>query len=469
MNNSSRSALPILIGTLFLALLILLWIGARDGRLPTDTNTERRDSAETTASLRSTTNGSRVVRLAKGDTTSSKTAEEIVAVKLKAFSQLRRETMRAMAKHKNVAVPELVERFFDAVDSGDWAQIKAAFDAINGGEGNAGHGPKRTPEVQALWAPIIDTYGVAEQVHLWPAQKLLDYGNAILDQLRPGMVYVGGTDEGRWVPTLLNETADGDKHIVLTQNGLADGTYLEYLRFLYSDRLAALNSSESERAFKDYMADATRRLEHDEKFPDEPKQIRPGEQIQRVDNRVTVSGQVAVMDINERLLKMLMEKNPELPFALQESFPLKGTYAGAAPLGPIMELQAQDRSGLTPERAAESVAYWNTLADQLRSSPDPEKQETADKSFSKLAVGQANLFAEHGLSEQAEQTYRIALQMRGNNTDAVLGLVGLMERTGRTAEARTFMDQFARDYPKQAADLSKRRASTSVTFQARGD
>ena len=50
---------------------------------------------------------------------------------------------------------------------------------------------------------------IAECAHDWPAQKLLDYGDATLGSLRPGMVYVGGTDPGRGIPTLLNETGDG--------------------------------------------------------------------------------------------------------------------------------------------------------------------------------------------------------------------------------------------------------------------
>lgn len=467
MNNStSRPALPFFISSLVLLLVVLLWIRSRDTALVNHTQTET-NTAASQAALPVAAKGSRPVRLATGTgAAESISAEERVAAKLKKFSQLRRETMRAMARQKNVTVPELVEQFFDAVDSGDWTQIKAAFNAINGGEANAGHGPQRTPEVQALWAPIIDAFGAAEQVHLWPAQKLLDYGNAILDQLRPGMVYVGGTDEGRWVPTLLNETTEGEKHIVLTQNALADGTYLEYVRFLYGDRFLALSSDDSQRAFSDYIADARKRLAHDEQFPNEPKQVRPGEDIKNVDNRITVSGQVAVMDINERLLRMMMDKNPELSFALQESFPLKGTYSDAAPLGPIMELRAQDQSGMTPERASESVAYWKHIAEQMEASADAENQDTPQKSFSKLAVGQANLFAERGLSEQAEQTYRIALEMRGNNTDAAVGLASLMERIGRTAEAKALLDQFARDYPKQAADLDKRRTRGSVTFKA---
>ena len=38
---------------------------------------------------------------------------------------------------------------------------------------------------------------------------------------------------------------------------------------------------------------------HDQQFPDEPKQIRPGEDITAIDRRLQVAGQVAVMAINE--------------------------------------------------------------------------------------------------------------------------------------------------------------------------
>ena len=72
-----------------------------------------------------------------------------------------------------------------------------------------------------------------------PAQKLLDYGNAILGSLRPGMVYVGGTDNGRWIPELLNETSGSEPHIIVTQNALADGRYIDFVNTLYNDRIRA--------------------------------------------------------------------------------------------------------------------------------------------------------------------------------------------------------------------------------------
>jgi hypothetical protein len=88
---------------------------------------------------------------------------------------------------------------------------------------------------------------------VWPAQKLLDYGNATLESLRPGMVYVGGTDPGFFIPMLVNETGDDERHIVLTQNGLADPSYLDYINDIYGDRIATLTQDDRQHALQDYI------------------------------------------------------------------------------------------------------------------------------------------------------------------------------------------------------------------------
>src|SRR5258706_11417645 len=196
------------------------------------------------------------------------------------------------------------------------------------------------------------------------------------------MIYVGGTDPGCFIPTFLNETSEGERHITLTQNALADGTYLEYLNFLYGEKLSTLTQEDSQRAFQDYIADAQKRLEHDQQFPDEPKQIRPGEDIQVTDGKVEVGGQVAVMGINEKLLEALMQKNPGISFAIQESFPMRSTYADALPLGPLMELGARDdQNTFTAERAAQSLDYWRNAAQQALSDFDATGSEAALQSY----------------------------------------------------------------------------------------
>lgn len=383
-------------------------------------------------------------------------AEQIVGNKLAQFARSRRQYAQALAQRHQVQMPLSVERFFAAVESGDWDAIEAAFNEINGGDSSAGHNRTRSPDLTYLWPAIIDAYGVAEQVHLWPAQKLLDYGNGILSSLRPAMVYVGGTDNGRWIPELLNETSGGECHVVITQNGLADATYLDYLRLQYDDRLATLSEVDSQRAFAEYLADAQQRLQHDEQFPEEPKQLRPGEDVRRTDGRVQVSGQTAVMAINERLLQSLMEKNPDLSFAIQESFPLKSTYADALPLGPLMELGARDeRNSFTAERAQQSVDYWQNTAGRVLSDPEALGSPTALKSYSHDAVAAANLLDAHDFSSQAEESYRIATTVWPGNPEAVNGLAGVLNRTGRGDEAQRILDEFHRTYPGEREALER--------------
>src|SRR5262249_47834357 len=152
-----------------------------------------------------------------------------------------------------------VERFFDAVEGGRWDEIDAAH-AVLLAPGQGFNQP-RSAELHQIWRAIQETWGSAREAHNWPAQRLLEYGEAVLGSLRPGMVYVGGTDPGCFIPTFLNETGDGERHITLTQNALADGSYLEYLNFLYADQMKTLTQQDSQQAFQTYVSDAQKRLQ----------------------------------------------------------------------------------------------------------------------------------------------------------------------------------------------------------------
>ena len=389
----------------------------------------------------------------------ARAAQGIVAGKLAQFARSRREIVHGMARRFQVHMPVEVERFFDAAEAGGWDDIETAFKALRAGGYD---GAPRLESLNRIWPAILETYGTAEQAHAWPAQKLLDYGEAVLGSLRPGMVYVGGTDPGRFIPTLLNETSEGERHIVLTQNALADSSYLDYINFLYADQLATIASEDSQRAFQDYMADAQRRLLHDQQFPDEPKQIRPGEDIKLIDKRLQVSGQIAVMAINETLLQNLMAKNPDLSFALEESFPLKSTYGDAVPLGPIMELRAQDgQNALTAERATQSLDYWRATTQQMLSDPEASGSPDVLKTYAKMASAQANLLLDHNFAAEAEQTYRLASEIWPGCPEAAFSLSQLLARTGRAYEAVRLIDEFGLKNPDQRSEVEVFRKTLS--------
>jgi hypothetical protein len=357
--------------------------------------------------------------------------EQVVAAKVVQFAQNRRKVVDAMATRFKVTIPSEVERFFTLAETGPFEELKKSYEGLwqlkQEGDG--------VEALRSLWGPINETFGVAEQAHEWPAQQLLDYGHAILDSLRPGMIYVGGTDPGRYIPTLLNETSDGERHIVLTQNAFADNSYLQYAGFLYGDQLSPLTAEDSQRSFQDYTSDAQKRALHDQQNPGDPRQIRPGEDVRLDDNRVQVSGQVAVMSINEKLMQALMAKNPDASFAIEQSFPFKSTYATAAPLGPVMELRGSpdDQSGLTAEQANQAVDYWRASSQHLLS--DSTLSDDTRKAWSKMATEQAALLQDRGFTGQAEQAFQVASQLCPYNPETAFRYVDLLLQQNRANDA----------------------------------
>jgi hypothetical protein len=441
--NYGAWALALIIGSLFVVLLSMLL--PRHTASHSASNSANAPSQSTVASGPSASaHRPHISRGFLGASGFTQSPEEIVAGKVTQFAQSRLKIAHAMAERYKVSVAPDVERFFEAVAAGRWDELNAHFKALMERRKSA-----NGQDLQTLWGPILETLLIAECAHNWPAQQLLDYAQATLGSLQPGMVYVGGTDPGRGIPTLLNATSDGEQHIVITQNGLADNSYLQYLDFLYGDRVTSLTPQDSQQAFQDYIADAQKRLAHDQQFPDDPKQIRPGESITvDADGHVQISGQVAVMGINEKLLTAFMTKNPDLSFGLEESFPLKSTYANAVPLGPLMQLGVQDvQNTFTSDTAAQVVNYWNNTAQQLFAEPDTSADSLVSLTYSKMAAAQASLLAEHNFNAQAEQAYRTALQICPFNPEAVYGLGQLLASTGRADEARQLIANFQRDYP----------------------
>ena len=84
------------------------------------------------------------------------------------------------------------------------------------------------------------------------------------------------------------------------------------------------------------------------------------------------------------------------------------------------------------------------------------------KTYSKMAVAQANLFADRNFASGAEQTYRLASQIYPSNVEAATGLSELLMRRGRTAEADQMLDQFIRDHPDRRNTIEDFRKNAAV-------
>ena len=135
---------------------------------------------------------------------------------------------------------------------------------------------------------------------------------------------------------------------------------------VYPDmEILTASEEDSRRCFKEYLDEAQRRLDHDTRFPNEPRQIRPGEDVKIVDNRVTVSGQVAVMAINALLTKVMFDKNPDHEFYVEESFPLDWMYPHLSPYGIIMKINREPIAELTQDMVDRDHEFWTQYSTRL--------------------------------------------------------------------------------------------------------
>jgi tetratricopeptide (TPR) repeat protein len=127
---------------------------------------------------------------------------------------------------------------------------------------------------------------------------------------------------------------------------------------VYPDREIYTPSPEdSQRCFQEYLADAQRRLQLN--------QLKPGEDVKVVENRVQVSGQVAVMSINGLLTKVIFDHNPKNEFFVEESFPLDWMYPYLTPFGIIMKINRNTLPELNDDIVKRDHDFWSQYSARL--------------------------------------------------------------------------------------------------------
>jgi hypothetical protein len=294
----------------------------------------------------------------------------------------------------------------------------------------------------AYWQPALEIclgYGYMAGCQPDYTQLAVD---GIINSIPAGSIYFGGTDPGRGLPTAFCKShADADPFYTLTQNALADGTYLEYLRRTYGERsklldafiqarrsdpklpkldselkdamkkvhsLRSRNSDDAsyhtaldkatglqekidertdsiwedlarrakeltngpgtkaiyiptaddvQQCFQNYLDDARKRLTENK--------LKEGEDVKVVDDRVQVSGAIAVMEINALLARNIFDKNPDKEFYVEESFPLDWMYPHLEPHGLIMKLDRQALAQLPDDVVQRDHDYWAGLVGRM--------------------------------------------------------------------------------------------------------
>ena len=135
---------------------------------------------------------------------------------------------------------------------------------------------------------------------------------------------------------------------------------------VYPDREIYIASPEDlSRSFQEYTEDSHRRIMHDQQFPNEPRQVKPGEDVKVIGGRVQISGQIAVMSINGLVTKVIFDHNPDNEFYVEESFPLDWMFPHLTPYGIIMKINRQPLPEITDEICRRDHEFWSKYSERL--------------------------------------------------------------------------------------------------------
>ena len=215
--------------------------------------------------------------------------------------------------------------------------------------------------------------------------------------MEPQAIFFGGTDPGRFVPTYMIYSANYRPDVYLiTQNALADDTYMSVERDLYGDEIWIPSKEDSAEAFNIYVDEVQRG-------------VRQANGDLRIENgRVQVTGALGVMEINGILTKMMFDHDRlHNAFYVEESYVIPWMYPYLSPHGLIMKINPE-KTPYDAKRAAQDADFWDWYVRRLVKDPMYRRDFAGQKSFSKLRAAIAGLYNKQGRYREGSQAFREA-------------------------------------------------------------
>jgi len=284
-------------------------------------------------------------------------------------------------------------------------------------------------------------------------------------------LFFGGTDPGRFVPTYMIYCPQVRPDVYLiTQNALADNTFMAVTRDLYGDQLWIPSLADSNRAFQEFVRGV------------QSGEIDAGADVKMDGGRVQVKGVGGVMQINGILCRQIFDHNqyvtevktdestrqsgaavvpfdPVSPdgklrkrdFYVEESYVIPWMYPYLTPHGLIMKIN-NEPTAITPEMVKNDHEFWAWYVNRLVSDSKFTRDIVARKTFSKLRSAIAGLYAARGNPAEAEYAFKQAVDLYPLSPEAVFRLADLYMRSRRLDEARKVVSDFvAQDEHNESA------------------
>ncbi|MBN2302561.1 MAG: hypothetical protein JXN60_08600, partial [Lentisphaerae bacterium] len=258
-------------------------------------------------------------------------------------------------------------------------------------------------------------------------------------EMGPRAIFFGGTDPGRFVPTYMIYSAKVRPDVYLiTQNALADGTYMSVMRDLYGNEIWIPAQPDSAKAFERYVREVQ-------------SGVRPANAQLKIENgRVQVSGALGVMEINGILAQMIFEHNNyKHDFYVEESYVIRWMYNYLTPHGLIMKIN-RNPTNLDRETITNDMDFWDWYTRRLVGNNKFIRDIVARKSFSKLRSAIAGLYANPGERKfaEAEQAFREARMLYPLSPEANFRMIHeVLIPLRRISEASEIMQEFGEADP----------------------
>jgi tetratricopeptide (TPR) repeat protein len=313
-------------------------------------------------------------------------------------------------------------------------------------------------------------------------------GNGYEPMERNAVLY-GGTDPGRFVPTYMifcesrvapkdrfhDKTFDRSDVYIITQNALADNTYMSYIRDHYDITRPDIKNPKTIADFPAWRRGVfklgNRFLHRDRTYPNEPiyipspddgnrafqeyiRDVQTGKipasaDIKIENGRVSVQGVGGVMAINGILARWIFDKNKDKhAFYVEESYVIPWMYPYLRPHGVIMKIEKEP---LPPPQAdpklwegivARDKAYWDKLTADFTGRDEFRRNNDAKKSFSKMRSALAGLYTARGMAAEAEYAFLQSLKLCPESPEANFRLADLYMRQHRYTDARVLIEHY---------------------------
>jgi len=277
-------------------------------------------------------------------------------------------------------------------------------------------------------------------------------------------IFFGGTDPGRFVPTYMIYCPQVRPDVYLiTQNALADNTYMAVMRDLYGDQIWISAQKDSNAAFRQYVDGV------------KSGRIKAGADVNTEGGRVQVQGVQGVMQINGILCRQIFDHNQyvtevktdestrqsgaavvpvdpvgpdgklrQRDFFVEESYAIGWMYPYLTPHGLILKLNNKP-TPITKEMTKNDHDFWGWYTDRLVNDRKFIRDIVARKSFSKLRSAIAGLYVARSHMAEAEYAFKQAIELYPLSPEATFRLADLYMRTAKYQEARDVISAFGKE------------------------